>query len=155
MAKLEISMTPDEVESYLETQRTVRLATSGPDAMPHVVPLWFVWHDGVMFMNSTLGNRTLLNLQRGSRAAGVVDDGEEYDELRGVLLHGRVEAADDDGRIDDVRRKWSEKYFRGNPVPFDRWRKRVWLRLRPTRVRSWDFRKIAQAQVKRKEGAGG
>ena len=153
MAKLDLSLTPDELEDYLISQRTIRLATHGTD-WPQVVPLWFVWIDGTVFMNSTLGNVTIRNIQRDPRATGTLDDGETYDELRGVLLQGQVEWAEDDQRLEAVKQAWSEKYMGGNPVPYDRWKNRLWFRLLPERITSWDFRKIPAAQAKARAKAG-
>ena len=85
MAKLDLSLTAPELESFLSGQRTIRLATATPTGQPHVVPLWFVWVDRTVFMNSTLGNVTIQNLERNPAATGSVDDGEAYEELRGVL----------------------------------------------------------------------
>jgi hypothetical protein len=153
MRKLDLSLAPDELDGYLRSQPTIRLATINGDGTPHVVPLWFVWLDGTAFMNSTLGNRTIRNLDRDPRATGCVDDGSTYDDLRGALLHGEVQPAGDDPRIPDVEHRWSEKYLAGNPVPFHHWRNRMWLRMTPGRITSWDFRKIGEARAK--AGAGG
>jgi hypothetical protein len=146
MCAYDLSLTEDELEAFLSWQRVVRVATSGPDGLPHVVPLWYVWHDGTMFMNSTLGNVTLRNLHSNPRVAGIVDDGERYEELRGVLLHGMVEPAGEDPRIERVSELWSDKYLAGGALPYGRWRNRVWLRLIPDRIKSWDFRKVPEAK---------
>lgn len=148
MTKLDVAMSEDELEWYLRLERTVRLATVSPEGSPHVVPLWFVWLDGTMFMNSTADNVTVRNLEHNAMVTGVVDDGKTYDELRGVLVHGTVMRADDDPRLPDVEHRWSEKYLAGNPVPFSHWRNRIWLRLRPDRFTSWDFRKIPAARAR-------
>jgi nitroimidazol reductase NimA-like FMN-containing flavoprotein (pyridoxamine 5'-phosphate oxidase superfamily) len=152
MAKLDLSLTPDELEAYLRAQRTIRLATYGPGS-PQVVPLWFVWLDATVFMNSTLGNLTIQNLRRDPRATGTIDDGEFYDELRGVLVQGRVEWSADHPRLADVKEAWSQKYMGGSPVPYDRWKNRVWFRLVPERITSWDFRKIPEAKARAKAEA--
>ena len=149
VGKLDISMRPEEIEAYLTEHRTIRLATVSGAGEPHVVPLWFVWMEGVVFMNSTLGNVTIRNLDRNPNATGSVDDGETYDELRGVLIHGPVEQTDDDPRLPAVAEAWSHKYLGGNPVPYRRWRNRVWLRQTPHRLTSWDFRKMAAARARR------
>jgi len=149
MAKLDLSMTDEEREAYLSEERTIRVATVGADGIPHVVPLWFVWHDGTVFLNSTRGNPTVKNMLRDGRAAGVVDDGSTYDALRGVVVTGRVEVAEDDPRLPVAERAWSAKYLGGNEPPYRRWRGRVWLRLVPERIASWDFRKIPEARAQR------
>lgn len=152
MTKVDIAMTHAELKAYLAGQRTIRVATVGPDDEPHVVPLWFVWLDQTVFLNSTLGNPTVENMLRTGRASGVIDDGELYDELRGVEVRGRVARAHEDPRVPDADRLWSDKYMGGNPTPYGRWRNRTWITLTPDRIASWDFRKIPEARARaRKE----
>ena len=153
MAKLDLSLTDDELDRFLAEQRTIRLATATQDGRPQVVPLWFVWLDRVVFMNSTLGNMSIRNLQRNPRATGSIDDGGPYEELRGALVEGTVEFTTDDPRLDQVKQAWSEKYMNGGPVPYDRWKNRLWFRLLPERITSWDFRKIPEARARAKAEA--
>jgi nitroimidazol reductase NimA-like FMN-containing flavoprotein (pyridoxamine 5'-phosphate oxidase superfamily) len=153
VAKPDLSLTAEELESYLGDQRTVRVATVGPEGGPHVVPLWFVWDRGSLFLNSTLGNPTVDNMLRGGMASAVVDDGDAYDSLRGVVLTGRVVRLGDDAPV-DVERMWSDKYMGGGELPYRRWRNRTWLRLDPDRVASWDFRKIPEARARRRAKEG-
>src|SRR5213082_1940168 len=150
MARLEISLQPDEVDAFLHERKTARVATVGPGGDPHVVPLWFVWLGGSLLLNSTHGNVTVENAKTNPNVAAVIDDGETYDDLRGVMVRGPVVQADDDARIPEVEHRWSEKYLAGNPVPFQMWRNRVWLRLDPVRIRSWDFRKIPEARERKR-----
>lgn len=149
MPKLDLSLTPEELDGYLATQRTIRVATVDRHGVPHVVPLWFVWYERSVFLNTTLGNVTVDNWTATGRATGVVDDGDAYDDLRGVVLTSRVEPADEDPRIPDVEHAWSEKYLDGNEVPYRRWRNRAWFRLDPESTASWDFRKIPEARARR------
>jgi len=148
MTKLDISMTDEELDAYLLGQRVVRLATADEEGTPHVVPLWFVWHEGGMFLNSTLGNVTVENMLRSGTATGVVDSGEAYDELRGATIVGEIERLGDTAP-DEVERAWSEKYLGGSEPPYRRWRDRSWFRLSPRSIASWDFRKIPEARARR------
>jgi nitroimidazol reductase NimA-like FMN-containing flavoprotein (pyridoxamine 5'-phosphate oxidase superfamily) len=153
MAKLDLSLAGDELDRFLTDQRTIRLATASLDGRPQVVPLWFVWIEGVVFMNSTMGNVSIRNIQANPRATGTVDDGDPYEELRGVVIEGPVEWANDDPRLETVKETWSNKYMNGNPVPYDRWKGRTWFRLLPERVTSWDFCKIPEAKARAKAEA--
>lgn len=153
MARLDLSLSDQELDEFLSAQRTARVATTGPDGTPHVVPLWFVWHGGALFLNSTLGNPTVENLLRTGQAAAVIDDGQTYDALRGAVLTGVAERPEGDPRLAEVEKTWSEKYLGGAELPYRRWRNRVWLRLTPARIASWDFRKIPAARA-RVEAAG-
>lgn len=145
MPKLDISMTAEEIDEFLSQQHTVRLATADAEGAPHVVPLWFIWHEGAMFLNSTLGNVTVENMLRSGLATGVVDVGETYDELRGVTVASEVERLGDDAP-EEVERAWSQKYLGGGEPPYRRWKNRSWFRLAPRSIASWDFRKIPEAR---------
>jgi nitroimidazol reductase NimA-like FMN-containing flavoprotein (pyridoxamine 5'-phosphate oxidase superfamily) len=150
LAKLDISLTQDALEDFLATERTVRIATAAEDGTPHVIPLWFVWLDGVMYLNSTFGNVTVDNIIRSGKASAVVDDGDTYDTLRGVVVTGTVELIPVDApNLDDLERAWGEKLLSGNDPPYRRWKKRTWMRLQPERIASWNFRKIPEAIAKR------
>src|SRR2546426_10860872 len=96
MARLDLTLKAEELDRFLIEQRTIRLATASPEGQPHVVPLWFVWVDRTVFMNSTLGNVTVRNLERNPVATGSIDDGDTYSELRGVLVQGRGGGADEE-----------------------------------------------------------
>ena len=148
MSELDLSLSVKELDAYLAERRAARVATVGPDGTAHVVPLWFVWHGGALFLNSTLGNPTVEHMLRTGTAAAVIDDGDEYEELRGVVLRGRVERLGDTAPP-DVERAWSNKYMGGSEVPYRRWRNRTWFRLTPVRTASWDFRKIPAAKARR------
>ena len=149
MARLDLSLSPAELDAFLEAQRTVRVATVGARGRPHVIPLWYVWLDRTMFLNTTRGNRSVRNVEANPAAAATVDDGESYDELRGVVLHGRLEEAEGDPRLERVLQAFSRKYYGGNPPPFTVWRNRFFLKLEPERITSWDFRKIPEARARR------
>ena len=68
----------------------MRIATIGPSG-PHNVPYWYTWYDGRIWFNTTLGNLAVRNAERDPRASATVDDGEIYEELRGVTINGMIE----------------------------------------------------------------
>lgn len=139
-------MTPEELEDFLRVERTVRIGTVSADGEPHVAPLWFVWDDGAMYFNSLKRSRRAHDVQRGSRVAACVDAGEEYGQLRGAVLYGRLEEA---GDVPDIRKKFGEKYWNGIDIPVAK--SHEWLVLRPDRIVSWDFAKIPAGRDRRLE----
>ena len=140
-------MSPAEVDEFLGSARTCRLASVGP-AGPHVTPLWFVWLEGSMWMQSLTRSQRWADLMRDPRVAVVVDDGEEYLELRGVELRGEVATegeiprvgADGAPELAAVEAAFARKYLGGGEFGYDG--RHGWLRLDPTKLVSWDFRKI-------------
>jgi PPOX class probable F420-dependent enzyme len=82
----QIKMTDEEVASFLEEQRTVICATNGRDGFPHLMPLWYVVRDGTLWSWTYAKSQKTRNLERDPRASLQVEAGEQYDQLRGVLL---------------------------------------------------------------------
>jgi hypothetical protein len=144
-----IAMTPDEVDAFLAEQRTCRVATVGRTG-PHATPLWFVWHGGALWLTSLSRSQRWADLQADPRIAAVVDTGEQYQELRGVELRGRVEVVGEVPRtgepvpeLEGPEQAFADRYTGGTMYHDGR---HAWLKLVPEKITSWDFRKI---------GAGG
>lgn len=140
-----IAMTPDEVDAFLAEQRTCRVATVGSTG-PHATPLWFVWQEGALWLTSLSRSQRWTDLQNDPRIAVVVDAGEDYGELRGVEMRGRVEVVGEVPRtgepvpeLDGPEQAFADKYSGGTVVRDGR---HAWLRLAPEKITSWDFRKI-------------
>ncbi|MFI0239316.1 pyridoxamine 5'-phosphate oxidase family protein [Streptomyces sp. NPDC016845] len=143
-----IMMTPRELDSFLTEQRTCRVATVSADGMPHVSPLWFVWDGTSLWLYSLTRSRRWADLRADGRVAVAVDAGEEYGELRGVELSGRVEFVGESPRtgepcpeLDAPERLFARKNFGMSEMFHDG--RHAWARLTPDKIASWDFRKLA------------
>jgi hypothetical protein len=91
-----IKLTDAEASAFLAEQKTVIVASNGHRGWPHLMPLWYVirasgpggadelW--GWTFAKSQKAR----NLERDPRATLQVEDGEEYQELRGIMLETEV-----------------------------------------------------------------
>ncbi|WP_214365069.1 pyridoxamine 5'-phosphate oxidase family protein [Pseudonocardia sp. H11422] len=141
-----IAMTPDEVDAFLAEQRTCRVATNGTNG-PHATPLWYAWDGSALWLTSLSRSQRWTDLQRDPRIAVVVDAGEQYAELRGVELRGSVEVVGEVPRTGEPNDElagpeqlFADRYTGGH-VFHDG--KHAWLRLRPEKITSWDFRKVA------------
>ena len=147
---LKIAMTADEVDAFLAQERVCRVSTVGPDGTPRSNPLWFVWHDGCLWLYSLVGTQRWANIERNPTVSALIDAGHGYDELRGVELLGQVAVVGDvprtgpgDPGLAGPERLFFRKYFdRDEPVHDGR---HAWLRLDPDKVVSWDFRKLARS----------
>src|SRR4051795_5521664 len=106
----QIRMSPDEVRAFLDEQKTVSVATIGPKGRPHLVPLWYV-RDGEQLTGWTFAkSQKAKNLERDPHATVQVEDGVEYQELRGVMLECDVELESDTDRVTDVGMAIFERY---------------------------------------------
>jgi PPOX class probable F420-dependent enzyme len=145
----EIEMTGDELRDFLDAQMVMQCATIGPRGLPHMVPLWYV-RDGSELRGWTYAkSQKAKNLERDPRATLGIEDGVEYQELRGVMFECDVEIERDTDRVAEYGLDLVDRYGGGAPEMKDLFRqqarKRVGLRFVPTRVVSWDHRKLGGA----------
>jgi PPOX class probable F420-dependent enzyme len=144
----QIRMTPDELREFLDEQKTVSVATIGPHGRPHLVPLWYV-PDGDALIGWTFAkSQKAKNLERDPHATLQVEDGVEYQELRGVMFECDVEVEREPGRVAEYGRKIFTRYGGGELAPEaeamveKQAQKRIGMRFTPTRTVSWDHRKL-------------
>jgi PPOX class probable F420-dependent enzyme len=149
----EIRMSEAELARFLVGERVVTCATIGPNGRPHLMPLWYVVADGVLTSWTYAKSQKVRNLERLARATLQVEAGEEYHELRGAVLECDVEIVRDLDAVLTIGSALAIKYLRVTGATPDapevrahaarQAPKRVGLRFRPTRVVSWDHRKLA------------
>lgn len=143
-----IRMTPEEVASFLDEQRTLTCATNGRDGWPHLMPLWYVMRDGDVWAWTYAKSQKVRNLERDRRATLQVETGDEYQELRGVMIEAETEIHRDTELIAEFGAELMQRYGGGATGPefMDAVRaqaaKRVALQFTPRRVATWDHRKL-------------
>ena len=147
----QIRMSDEELRGFLEEQMIVSVATVGPSGRPHLVPLWYV-PDGEELIGWTYAkSQKARNLERDPRATLQVEDGIQYDELRGAMFECDVHVERDPDRVADYGVALFSRYAAGGGDPGDEVRamvksqapKRVALQFVPRKVASWDHRKLA------------
>ena len=90
-----ITMTEDEVTTYIEQSRTCTMATNGPSGHPHLVAMWYAVVDGQIWFETKAKSQKVANLRRDDRITVSIEDGLTYDTLRGVALEGHATVVDD------------------------------------------------------------
>jgi PPOX class probable F420-dependent enzyme len=141
-----IRMTPDEVETFLDGQKTLIVATIGRTGLPHLAPMWFAVLDGEIVFCTDRKSQKIVNLQRDPRCSVLAEAGETYDQLRGVHMEGVTEFTPDLGRVVDavVARNFGEvgDNDEARQAMKKAMSRRVAVIFRPTRTASWDHRKL-------------
>jgi PPOX class probable F420-dependent enzyme len=144
-------MSPDEIAGFLAEVRNCVLSTLDADGWPHSSAMWFVPGDSSLRMWSYGKSQKVLNVRRDPRASAVVETGLAYEELRGVMVRGRIELVEDREEIALIGRALFERYVAprtgisyedGPRFEIERQSyKRVGLILPFDRVTSWDLGK--------------
>ena len=95
----QISLTPEEVEEFLDAERTLQVASINSDGTPHLVAMWYTRHDGDIVFWTYAKSQKVVNVRRDPRLTVMVETGTKYEELKGVTIYGRARIVDD---LDDV-----------------------------------------------------
>ena len=140
-------MSAEEVRDFLAEKMVMQCATIGPRGLAHMVPLWFVGDAKELRGWTYAKSQKARNLERDPRATIGLEDGVQYHELRGVMFECGVRLARDP---EDVERFGLELFDRYAGELNDEIRamvaaqaqKRVGLTFVPTRIVSWDHRKL-------------
>ncbi|MEX2424098.1 MAG: pyridoxamine 5'-phosphate oxidase family protein [Acidimicrobiia bacterium] len=148
MGRTDISMSEDEIAELLHDGRDLQVATNGRDGYPHLTTLWYAVIDGAVTFRSFTKSQRIVNLRRDPRVTVLVEAGDDYGELRGVMMQGRAELDADPDRVMStylaVTRKMQGPDVTVEAVEamFGRFRdKNTVVRVHPERIISWDHRK--------------
>jgi PPOX class probable F420-dependent enzyme len=123
------------------------LASVGPNGQPHLVAMWFALIDGEICFETKAKSQKAVNLRRNPLVSCLVEDGNVYEDLRGVAIEGVAEVSDDAEFLWAIGVNLFERYYGPytdelKPVVELMLNKRVAVRVQNHRIRSWDHRKL-------------
>ena len=144
-----IRMTDDEVDAFLQGRHTMNVATNNHDGTIHLVAMWYGFLDGDPLFETFAKSQKVQNLRRDPRITVLVEDGDRYDQLRGVEMVGTAEVIEDPAVVIEAAKSVLARY-ENITEPADvaaaaelMAKKRVAVRVHAERVVSWDHRKLA------------
>lgn len=142
----QIKLTPQEQAELLRDARKVALATIGKDGFPHLVAMNFIARDGAILMSSYGKAQKVVNIRRNPKVAVMVERGRHYGELQGIMIRGLCEIISDPASVVEMMRAIRGREGGADAasveIPAAVSTKRVILKVTPTKVTSWDHRKL-------------
>jgi PPOX class probable F420-dependent enzyme len=157
MARKDITMTPTEQQAFLAQGHTLIVTTIGKDGWPHVAPMWYYVDDGRVAFRSFTKSQKVVNLRRNPKLTVLLEEGNTYEELRGIMIKGTARLIDDPAAVLAMYGELSKRYaFAGTEVvplegdaleaAFGRFAaKNTGVIVEPESVVSWDHPKLAGA----------
>jgi PPOX class probable F420-dependent enzyme len=146
---MSVRLTPEEIQAFLEGSHTGILSTLRRDGSPASVPMWFVVHEGDVFVRTLARSRKAGHIRRDPRVSFLVERGLAWAELKAVVLRGTMAAEQDADVIAAVDAAFDAKYadFTMPQATPDATRthyaaQRVHLRLTVEKARTWDNAKL-------------
>lgn len=83
------SMSPSEIDDFLQEARHAIVGTVGRDGTPQLSPVWYIYENGRFYIGITSGTAKYRNLRRDSRISLCIDGGRE--DVRTVIVTGTAE----------------------------------------------------------------
>lgn len=143
----EIKMSDEEIEAFLNEERTTTMCSMHPDGSIHAVAMWYGFLDGVITVETKGKSQKVQNLKRDPRLTFLVEAGSSYNELRGVEMVGRARIVEDPEAVWKLGISVWERYI----GPYDESQKdalagmlnnRVLVTIDIDKTVSWDHRKL-------------
>jgi PPOX class probable F420-dependent enzyme len=146
----QIKLSDAERLELLEAERIAVVSSLGPRGWPHSMPMWFVPRQGQIWVWTYAKSQKVRNLERDPRATVLVETGEEYGELRGVMIEAEAEIHRDFDTVLGFAEELTLRYAEGISSVGDEGKaaleaqapKRVAIHFKPLRVATWDHRKL-------------
>ncbi len=143
-----VRMSEEEIWKFIDSQKTIQVATINKDGTPHLLPLWFAIEGGRIVLETFTKSQKVVNLERDDRITVLFEDGDQYPELRAVTIYGRAHLVRD---VEEVHRLHMAVLVRNQPeVPVEALEqatasmaaKKTAILIEPQRFVSWDHRKL-------------
>ncbi len=150
-----LRMSEAEIDALLSVEKHMRIATIGPDSRINLTPMTFGWANGAIYTFAR--GQKVANLRRDGTATVLVDVGEAWRELKGVMLQGSARvletAADEqaDEGLAAAQMNLGSKHGlteAGRAVPYApsaAGKSRRWIVFQPERIVSWDNARLSGA----------
>ncbi len=95
MAKIHdsLALTDAEIDQLMSTVGRCRIATLGPGEDINLTPMTFGWAGGKAYIFAR--GQKVANLRSGPKATVLVDVGEAWRELKGIMMRGEAHVLED------------------------------------------------------------
>jgi PPOX class probable F420-dependent enzyme len=105
-----VTMSGAEIAAFISDHGTAVLTTLRADGRPVPLPVWYVAMDGALYFQTPVRSRKVGNVERDPRVAVLIEDGERWEHLRGVLIQGTAEVVADEALRDRVLKAFDELF---------------------------------------------
>ena len=138
-----LEITP-EAQEFLARPLLARLATASRDGQPHVVPVWFMWEDGFIWVSSFRSTKKISDLEKNPKCAIVIDVEQAEKQMAAVAIEGTAELLNTPieetrARIERIYAKYlgPEGVLAPDPQSWLDSEENLLIKITPKRVKTW------------------
>lgn len=142
-----ITLTEEEKRQYLHESNTIILCSVDHHGYPHAVAMWFLAEGDTILMTTYAKSQKIANIRRNPKVTLLVESGETYDTLKGLMIRGEAELVQDADACARLLMRIHKK-MGGSIQPGveeamkAQAKKRILIKVKPTHISSWDHSKL-------------
>lgn len=146
-----IELTESEIDDYLATSHTLIIVSNGRNGFPHPMPMWFYADaERNCYCTTFAKSQKVQNWKRDPRASLLVESGDEYADLKGLVVYAQTQILEDQETVTETLVNINAKGRALTDEQKEKLRqsvggtasKRVVLKFIPQRFISWDHSKL-------------
>lgn len=121
-----------EIEELLSKEEICYIATSRPDGRPHVMPIWFIYHEGKIWFETDTTTVKFKNIQHNNRVMVVFGGKSTY------IVEGSVKWCKENELPFPIRKMYWDKYGKDMNDSYIT-EKTLLFELIPKKEQSWHY----------------
>lgn len=99
-------------DSFLKTQKVLRLATIDKKGVPHIVPVWYLYSQKKFYIGTNTRTEKAKNLKKNKRVSFCVDVGVHSPQIYGVMGKGYAKLILEKNKVSDIAKQILKRYFK-------------------------------------------
>lgn len=107
---MSIRLSREEAWEMLRSSHTGIFTSLKSDGVPITLPVWFVAFDKRIYIDAVARTKKVARIRRDPRVSFLVESGERWRDLRGVMVTGRARIVEEPDLIERVGQALGEKY---------------------------------------------
>ena len=137
-----------EVARFLHESRTAAVSTLNRDGSIHSIAMWYGFIGETIAISTRVHSQKARNIARNPNTTMLIESGcLDYDHLKGVQIVGTADPVQTDQERMELGRSLFSRYVESGSEPPESLvatmvENRLLLKVRPTRVVSWDHSKL-------------
>ena len=98
-------------DKFLRSQKILRLASIDKRGMPHIVPVWYLYKDGVFYVGTNTSTKKARNVKRNPKVSFCIDAGIRSP-IFGVMGRGIAKLILNKKIVSEIAKKILLRYFK-------------------------------------------
>jgi PPOX class probable F420-dependent enzyme len=133
-----VPLTPDELDEFLAQPHIAIVATASPGAVPHAMPIWYLWRDGKVLFHTGESSKKMRNLRQNNRVTVVVDS--KTAPYKVAVIEGTTAALPGDAALArEIAIHYLGQAFGGQYADANAGTPGTLVIVTPAKVISWDY----------------